>query len=102
MSRRPCAHCQRLWSAKTLVTVGAAELCPVCYRLGRATMPCWRCTPETGRTATCHDSCLRYAVHNKLLQAGKPSASDRAAAEVTLEGKLRSIRHRGTSKIIQI
>ena len=24
MSRRPCAHCQRLWSAQTLVTVGAA------------------------------------------------------------------------------
>ena len=23
MSRRPCAHCQRLWSAQTLVTVGA-------------------------------------------------------------------------------
>lgn len=35
MSRRPCAHCQRLWSAKTLVTVGAAELCPVCYKQRR-------------------------------------------------------------------
>lgn len=41
MSRRPCAHCQRLWSAQTLVTVGAAELCPVCYRLGRVAAPCW-------------------------------------------------------------
>lgn len=101
MSRKPCAHCQRLWSAQTLVTVGAAELCPVCYRLGRATMPCWRCTPETGRTATCHDSCLRYAVHAKLIAAAKLSASEKAAAEVTLEGKLRSIRHRGTGKVAQ-
>lgn len=67
--RKPCAHCQRLWSAQTLVTVGAAELCPVCYKQRR-----W---------------------------AGKPSKGDRAAAEVTLEGKLRSIRHRGTGKVAQ-
>ena len=60
MSRRPCAHCQHLWSTQTMVTVGAAELCLVCYRLGRVTAPCWRCTPETGRTATCHDSCTHY------------------------------------------
>ena len=25
MSRKPCAHCQRLWSAQTLVTVGTAD-----------------------------------------------------------------------------
>lgn len=101
MSRKPCAHCQRLWSAQTLVTVGAAELCPVCYRLGWATMPCWRCTPETGRTLVCHDKCPRYAMHRALIWAGKPSKGDRAAAEVTLEGKLRSIRHRGTGKVAQ-
>lgn len=26
MMRKPCTHCQRLWSAQTLVTVGAAEM----------------------------------------------------------------------------
>lgn len=101
MSRRPCAHCQRLWSAKTLVTVGAAELCPVCYRLGRVTAPCWRCTPETGRTVTCHDSCIRYAVYAKLIAVARVSEGERMAAEVTLEGKLRSIWHRGTGKVAQ-
>ena len=104
MSRRPCAHCQRLWSAQTLVTVGAAELCPVCYKQRRWTRrlwPCRDCTLETDRTLVCHDKCPRYAMHRALVWAGKPSASDRAAEEVTLEGKLRSIRHRGTSKVAQ-
>ena len=71
MSRKPCAHCQRLWSAQTLVMVGAAELCPVCYkqwRRARRLWPCRDCTFETDRT---------------------------------LEGKLRSIRHRGTGKVAQ-
>ena len=89
MSRRPCAHCQRLWSAQTLVTVGAAELCPVCYKQRRWTRrlwPCRDCTLETDRTLVCHDECQRYAMHRALIWAGKPSANDRAAAEVTLEG----------------
>ena len=62
MSRRPCAHCQRLWSAQTLVTVGAAELCPVCYkqrRRARRLWPCRDCTLETDRTLVCHDKCPR-------------------------------------------
>lgn len=101
MSRKPCAHCQRLWSAQTLVTVGAAELCPVCYRLGWVAAPCWGCTPDTGRTATCHDSCTHYAVYAKLIAAAKLSASEKAAADVTLEGKFRCIRRRGTGKVAQ-
>lgn len=103
--RKPCAQCQRLWSAQTLVTVGAAELCPVCYkqrRWARGWWPCRDCTLETDRTLVCHDKCPRYAMYRALIWAGKPSKGDRAAAEVTLEGKLRSIRHRGTGKIIQI
>ena len=104
MSRRPCAHCQRLWSAQTLVTVGAAELCPVCYkqrRRARRLWPCRDCALEADRTLVCHDKCPRYAMHSALIWAGKPSKGDRAAAEVTLEGKLRSIRHRGTGKVAQ-
>ena len=104
MSRRPCAHCQRLWSTKTLVTVGAAELCPVCYKQRRWTRrlwPCRDCTLEADRTLVCHDKCPRYAMHRAFIWAGKPSKGDRAAAEVTLEGKLRSIRHRGTGKVAQ-
>lgn len=104
MSRRPCAHCQRLWSAQTLVRVGAAELCPVCYKQRRWTRgwwPCRDCTLETDRTLVCHDKCPRYAMHRALIWAGKPSAGERAATEVTLEGKLRSIRHRGASKVAQ-
>lgn len=101
MVRKPCAHCQRLWNAQTLVRVGAAELCPVCYRLGRVAAPCWGCTPDTGRTATCHDSCTHYAVYAKLIAAARVSEGERAAAEVTLDGKLRSIRHRGTGKVAQ-
>ena len=65
MSRRPCAHCQRLWSTKTLVTVGAAELCPVCYKQRRWTRklwPCRDCTFETDRTLVCHDECQQYAM----------------------------------------
>ena len=104
MSRRPCAHCQRLWSTKTLVTVGAAELCPVCYkqrRWARRLWPCRDCTFETDRTLVCHDKCPRYAMHRALIWAGKPSASEKAAADVTLEGKFRCIRRRGTGKVAQ-
>lgn len=55
-----------------------------------------------GRPDTvCHDKCPRYAMHRALIWAGKPSKGERAAAEVTLEGKLRSIRHRGTGKVAQ-
>ena len=75
MSRRPCAHCQRLWSAQTLVMVGAAELCPVCYkqwRRARRLWPCRDCTLETDRTLVCHDKCPRYATHRALIWAGKP------------------------------
>ena len=82
MSRRPCAHCQRLWSTKTLVTVGAAELCPVCYkqrRWARRLWPCRDCTLETDRTLVCHDECPRYAMHRALIWAGKPSKGERAA-----------------------
>lgn len=95
MSRKPCAHCQRLWSTQTLVTVGAAELCPICYKQRRWTRrqwPCRGCTFETDRTLVCHDKCPRYAMHRALIWA---------AAEVTLEGKLRSIRRRGTGKVAQ-
>ena len=104
MSRRPCAHCQRLWSTQTLVTVGAAELCPICYKQRRwaRVWPCRDCTLAPDRTVVGHDKCPRYATRRARIWAGKPSKGDRAAAEVTLEGKLRSIRHRGTGKIIQI
>ena len=86
-----------------MVTVGAAELCPVCYKQRRwaRSWPCINCTPATGRTLVCHDECQRYAMHRALIWAGKPSKGERAAAEVTLEGKLRSIRHRGTGKVAQ-
>ena len=63
--------------------------------------PCRECTLETDRTLVCHDKCPRYAMHRALIWAGKPGKGDRAAAEVTLEGKLRSIRHRGTGKVAQ-
>ena len=87
-----------------MVTVGAAELCPVCYKQRRWTRklwPCRDCTLEADRTLVCHDKCPRYAMHRALIWAGKPSKGERAAAEVTLEGKLRSIRHRGTGKVAQ-
>lgn len=101
MSRRSCAHCQRLWSAQTLVTVGAAELCPVCYRLGRVTAPCWRCTPETGRTVTCHDSCIRYAVYAKLIAVARVSEGERIANDINNISQCRSVRRRRTSKLTQ-
>ena len=56
---------------------------------------------EADRTLVCHDKCPRYAMHRALIWAGKPSKGDRVAAEVTLEGKLRGIRHRGTGKVAQ-
>lgn len=93
MSRRPCAHCQRLWSAQTLVTVGAAELCPVCYKQRRRARRLWavqRLHVGGRPTLVCHDKCPRYAMHRALIWAGKPSKGERAAAEVTLEGKLRA------------
>ena len=83
---------------------GAAELCPVCYKQRRWTRgwwPCRDCTLEADRTLVCHDKCPRYAMHRALIWAGKPSKGERAAAEVTLAGKLRSIRHRGTGKVAQ-
>lgn len=104
MSRRPCAHCQRLWSAQTLVTVGAAELCPVCYkqrRRARRLWPCRDCTFETDRTLVCHDKCYLYAAHRKRIWAAKPSVGDRLADDVNNISKCRSIRQRGTSKVTQ-
>ena len=101
MSRRPCAHCRRLWSAQTLVTIGAAELCPVCYRLGRVAAPCWGCTPDTGRTATCHDSCTHYAVYAKLIAAARVSEGERMANDVNNISQCRSVRRRGTKKLTQ-
>ena len=101
MSRRPCAHCQRLWNTQTPVTVGAAELCPVCYRLGRVTAPCWGCTPETGRTVTCHDSCIRSAVYAKLIAAARVSEGERMANDVNNISQCRSVRRRGTKKLTQ-
>lgn len=82
MSRKPCAHCQRLWDAQTLVTVGAAELCPICYKQRRWTRgwwPCRDCTLETDRALVCHDKCPRYAMHRALIWAGKPGKGERAA-----------------------
>ena len=103
MTRRPCAHCQRLWHAQSLVTVGAAELCPVCYKQRRRarSWPCKDCTPETGRTLLCHDRCPRYAAHYKLFRAHKPSVGDRLADDVNNISQCRSVRQRGTSKVAQ-
>lgn len=101
MARKPCTHCQHLWSAQTLVTVGAAELCPVCYRLGRVTAPCWRCTPETGRTVTCHDNCVRYAVYAKLIAVARVSEGERIANDINNISQCRSVRRRRTSKLTQ-
>lgn len=101
MARKPCAHCQHLWSTQTMVTVGAAELCPVCYRLGRVAAPCWGCTPDTGRTATCHDSCTHYAVYAKLIAAARVSEGERIANDVNNISQCRSVRRRGTKKLTQ-
>lgn len=84
-----------------MVTVGAAELCPVCYRLGRVTAPCWRCTPETGRTVTCHDNCIRYAVYAKLIAAARVSEGERIANDINNISQCRSVRRRRTSKLTQ-
>lgn len=103
MSRTPCTHCQRLWSAQSLVAVGAAELCPVCYKQRRwaRSWPCINCTPATGRTLVCHDKCYLYAAHRKRIWAAKPSVGDRLADDVNNISKCRSIRQRGTSKVTQ-
>lgn len=102
MSRRPCAHCRHLWSTQTLVTVGAAELCPVCYkqrRRARRLWPCRDCTFEADRTLVCHDKCPRYAMHRALIWAGKPSVGDRLADSVNADGQIKSMRRRGTQPL---
>lgn len=63
--------------------------------------PCRSCTPETGRTLTCHDHCARYHAYVQMLQAAKPSQSERDAAEVTFRGQCKSMKQRGTRKPAQ-
>lgn len=63
--------------------------------------PCQSCTPETGRTLTCHDCCEKYRAYVQMLQAAKPSQSERDAAEVTFRGQCKSMKQRGTRKPAQ-
>lgn len=101
MTRKPCTHCQRLWHARSLVTVGTAALCPICYKQRRwvRVWPCKDCTPETGRTLICHDWCPRYAAHYKLFRAHKPSVGDRLADSVNADGQIKSMRRRGAQPL---
>ena len=103
MPRKPCTHCQRRWSAQSLVTVGEAELCPICYKQRRwaRVWPCKDCTLETGRTLICHDRCYLYAAHRKRIWDAKPSKGDRMADDVNHISQCRSVRQRGTSKLTQ-
>lgn len=103
MTRKPCTHCQRPWHPQSLVTVGAAELCPICYKQRRwaRVWPCRSCTPETGRTLICHDRCYLYAAHRKRIWDAKPSVGDRLADDVNNISQCQSIRQRGTSKLTQ-